>query len=168
MKILRKIDDKLETVILSILVAAIVLVMLLQIICRYVLNNSLIWSEEFCRYCYIYFMFIGTSLAVKEKSTLRVDAIIFLLPEKVRKLLAVVVDVIVFLMLIYLAYWSFPTIKSMYLKGGYSPALKLPVYIVYLSIPIGFILSIVRYLQQFYRMLRDVVHNKREGGRDKC
>lgn len=56
MKILRKIDDKLETVILSVLVAAIVLVMLLQIICRYVLNNSLIWSEEFCRYCYIYFM----------------------------------------------------------------------------------------------------------------
>lgn len=168
MKILRKIDDSFETIILSILVLAIVLVMLLQILCRYILNDSLIWSEEFCRYCYIYFMFIGTALSIKEKSALRVDAIVSLLPEKVGKILSIVVDIIVFIMLIYLSYWSFPTVKSMYLKGGYSPALKLPVYIIYLSVPIGFILSILRYLQQFYRMIRDAINDRKKGGESSC
>lgn len=168
MKMLRKIDDSFETVILSVLVLAIVLVMLLQIICRYILNDSLTWSEEFCRYCYIYFMFIGTALSIKERSVLRVDAVISLLPEKVGKILAVIVDILVFLILIYLAYWSFPTIKSMYFKGGYSPALKLPVYIIYLSIPIGFILSILRYLQHFYRMIRGAARGERKGGENPC
>ena len=95
MKLLKKIDENFEKVILSLLVLAIVLVMLLQIICRYFFNSSLIWSEEFCRYCYIYFMFIGTALAVKERSELRVDAVVSILPEKARGAVNVVVDIVV-------------------------------------------------------------------------
>lgn len=164
MKLLKKIDENFEKVILSILVLAIVLVMLLQIVCRYFFNNSLIWSEEFCRYCYIYFMFIGTSLAVRERSELRVDAVVSILPEKARGVLNVIVDIAVFLMLVYLSYWSIPMVQSMYYQGGYSPALKLPVFIVYMSVPIGFILSALRYLQKFYQMFKTASNKKRNGG----
>lgn len=166
MKLLKKIDENFEKVILSLLVLAIVLVMLLQIICRYFFNSSLIWSEEFCRYCYIYFMFIGTALAVKERSELRVDAVVSILPEKARGAVNVVVDIVVFIMLIYLSYWSIPMVQAMYHQGGYSPALKLPVFIVYMSVPIGFILSALRYLQKFYHMFKNASNKRRTGGMD--
>lgn len=166
MKMLKKIDENFEKVILSILVLAIILVMLLQIVCRYFFNNSLIWSEEFCRYCYIYFMFIGTSLAVRERSELRVDAVVSILPEKARGAVNVVVDIVVFVMLIYLSYWSIPMVQAMYHQGGYSPALKLPMFIVYMSVPIGFILSALRYLQKFYHMFKNASNKRRTGGMD--
>lgn len=164
MKVLKKIDENFERVILSILVLLIVLVMLLQIVCRYIFNNSLIWSEEFCRYCYIYFVFVGTALAVREQSELRVDAVVSILPKKTRRALNVVVDVIVFLMLVYLSYWSIPMVWAMYQKGGSSPAMKLPMFIVYLSAPIGLILSTLRYLQKFYQMFKAALSGMKEGG----
>ena len=162
MKVLKKIDENFEKVILSILVLAIVLVMLLQILCRYFFNNSLIWSEEFCRYCYIYFMFIGTALAVRERSELRVDAVASLLPKKARQVLNVMVDIVVFLMLVYLSYWSIPMVQSMYHQGGHSPALKLPVFIVYMSVPVGFFLSAFRYLQKFFLMFKDASNKSKK------
>lgn len=168
MKILKAIDENFEKVILSFLVFAIVAVMLLQIVCRYIFNNSLIWSEEFCRYCYVYFMLIGTSLAVKEGSALRVDAVASLLPKKAREILGVVVDIITFLMLLYLLYWSIPTVKMMYQKGGASPAMNLPMYILYMSLPIGFALSVFRYLQMFYRKLRNAGKKNPIGGEEPC
>ena len=53
MKVIKFLDRRLEEVILVLLLSCIVVIMLCQIVCRYVLNDSLSWSEEFCRYCYI-------------------------------------------------------------------------------------------------------------------
>ena len=58
MKVIKFLDRRLEEVILVLLLSCIVVIMLCQIVCRYVLNDSLSWSEEFCRYCYIWFMFV--------------------------------------------------------------------------------------------------------------
>ena len=49
MKAVKWLDKHLEEVILVLLLSLIVLVMLYQIVMRYVFNDSLTWSEEFCR-----------------------------------------------------------------------------------------------------------------------
>lgn len=48
MKVIKFLDRRLEEVILVLLLSCIVVIMLCQIVCRYVLNDSLSWSEEFC------------------------------------------------------------------------------------------------------------------------
>ena len=85
MKAVKWLDKHLEEVILVLLLSLIVLVMLYQIVMRYVFNDSLTWSEEFCRYCFIWFMFVGFSYSIRFDLDLRVDAIVNLLPVAVKK-----------------------------------------------------------------------------------
>lgn len=54
MKTLKFLDKHLEEFIMVLLLSSIVVIMLFQIIRRYIFNDSLSWSEEFCRYCFIW------------------------------------------------------------------------------------------------------------------
>ena len=75
MKVIKWLDKHLEEVFLVLILVAIVLVMLYQIIRRYVFNSSLTWSEEFCRYAFTWFIFIAYSYSIRLGSELRVDAV---------------------------------------------------------------------------------------------
>lgn len=145
--ILKWLDENLEKLILSLLITAIILIMLLQIVMRYLFNNSLSWTEEFCRYCYIYVMFIGMSFAIKESSNLRVDVIVEMLPIGLRKIIMALVDLLVFMLLCLMFFSSIATVGSAYKIGNYSAGLKMPLYIIYCSVPIGFGLSIFRHVE---------------------
>ena len=50
MKLLKKIDKNLERWVMFLLLAGMTLVLGIQIFCRFVLNNSLTWSEELARF----------------------------------------------------------------------------------------------------------------------
>lgn len=50
MKVIKWLDKHFEEFFLVLILVSIVLVMLYQIIRRYIFNSSLTWSEEFCRY----------------------------------------------------------------------------------------------------------------------
>ena len=56
MKTLKFLDKHLEEFIMVLLLSSIVVIMLFQIIRRYIFNDSLSWSEEFCLYCFIWMM----------------------------------------------------------------------------------------------------------------
>ena len=49
MKALKFLDKHFEEIIMVLSLSCIIVVMLLQIVRRYVFNYSLTWSEEFCR-----------------------------------------------------------------------------------------------------------------------
>ena len=52
-KILCGLDEYLEEVLLVILLAAMAVIMGVQVFCRYALSMSLTWSEELTRYLFI-------------------------------------------------------------------------------------------------------------------
>jgi len=153
MHILKWLDENIEKVLLGFFISAIVIIMLLQIVMRYLFNNSLPWTEEFCRYCYIYVMFIGMSFAIKEGSHLRVDALVELLPIRLREVIIVLVDLFVFALLVLMFVSSLTTVHDAYLVGNYSPGLKFPFFILYCSVPVGFGLSIVRYIENYIKKI---------------
>ena len=47
---------------------------------RYSINYSLAWSEELVREVIIYTTFIGCSAAIKERSMIKIDALVQLVP----------------------------------------------------------------------------------------
>ena len=98
MKIIKWLDKHMEEAILMILLGSIVVIMLYQIVRRYIFNSSLSWSEEFCRYCFIWFMFVANSFSIKLRSDLRVDAVLSALPGGVRKVVDFVDLLISFLL----------------------------------------------------------------------
>jgi TRAP-type C4-dicarboxylate transport system permease small subunit len=67
------------TLFISVMVALIAL--FFNVVLRYGLNYSLAWSEELVREVIIYTTFIGCSAAVKNRSMIKIDASVQLLPR---------------------------------------------------------------------------------------
>ena len=67
------------TLFITVMVALIAL--FFNVICRYGFNYSLAWSEELIREVIIYTTFIGCSAAIKNRSMIRIDALVQLVPR---------------------------------------------------------------------------------------
>lgn len=83
---LRKIDNlikKIEATTACIMLVTIVLVGTLQIIFRFLLNSSLVWSEELMRYLFVWLSFITASIAVREHKHISVDFVTTFMPARV-------------------------------------------------------------------------------------
>ena len=75
-KFILTISDKLNkgaTYLLILLTITISLLIFAQVICRYVFNYSLYWSEELGRYTLIWITFLGASVGFKRKAHVGVD-----------------------------------------------------------------------------------------------
>ena len=60
-KILKWLDDNIELYICVFLMSFMTLLVFVQVVMRYVFNNSLSWSEELARYTFIWLIYIGIS-----------------------------------------------------------------------------------------------------------
>ena len=83
-KILNKIDVVLSffedwTLFISVIVA--LLALFCNVVLRYGFNYSLAWSEELVREVIMYTTFIGCSAAIKNRSMIKIDALVQLVPK---------------------------------------------------------------------------------------
>jgi TRAP-type C4-dicarboxylate transport system permease small subunit len=131
---------------------AILCIMTLGVFFRYVLNNSLSWSEELSRYGLIYATFIGAAFACKRGTHIRVAVLDELVPEGWRRGLKILQEGITLLLLIYLTYLAVRITGV--LHGTKSTAMLLPMSLIYVAVVIGFGLSVVRLVIVLYRDLR--------------
>lgn len=74
--------------------AAICLVVGLQVIGRYIFKEPPFWTEEVSRFLFIYLIAFGAGLAVKYKGYVNLDVFTHMMPPVVQKLLALVVNVL--------------------------------------------------------------------------
>lgn len=113
MKLLKKIDKNLERWVMFVLLAGMTLVLGIQIFCRFVLNNSLTWSEELARFMFIWSTFLSIGFCLKEGISLKIDTLISLFPKKVQAVILLLGDVVMTVFFLYLlpSAWSSPTLQ---------------------------------------------------------
>ncbi|SFR64060.1 TRAP transporter small permease [[Clostridium] aminophilum] len=157
MKVLKWLNRYIEEFLLIAILCSIVIVMLYQIIRRYIFNSSLSWSEEFCRYAFIWFIFIALPYSIRLGTELRMDAVISALPEKVNHSLKLTLSVASLIFTLFLFSQSVDTVYEAVIAKEVSTGLHLPKQYIYMSMPTGFGLSIVRYTQM---ILKQVQHQK--------
>jgi len=148
MKVIKWLDDNLEEKLLSLILWAIVVIMFIQVIARYIFNSSLTWSEEVSRYLFIWLSFIGMSYCVKKGSHMRIDIIEQFFP-KLKNGLMVIGDVCFLGFTLYMIGPGFTVIQSLKNSGQTSPAAGIPMYIVYTVLLVDFFLVVVRLLQKY-------------------
>ncbi|ALC82681.1 MULTISPECIES: TRAP transporter small permease [Bacillus] len=153
-------DKKLEEILLVAALAFIVILVSLQVLTRYVLDVSLGWSEELSRYILIWIAWIGTSYAVRVNSHIRVELIKKIIPKHLLKWFECFVLFIWFLFAFFLAYQGTILIMKMKMTGQLSPSIEIPMWILYLIVPIGGGLMSIRLLQKMYIVLSS---KEREG-----
>ncbi|WP_413377439.1 TRAP transporter small permease [Alkalihalobacillus sp. 1P02AB] len=132
--------DKWLSYITIIIFTSLLLVVVLQIICRYLPYNP-IWTEELSRYLFVYSITVAAPLAIRKNEFIRVDMLIMLLPEKGRRNYEIFISSIIFLFGIVL----FIEGLNFYKLGldFISPTLGMQMSYVYVAVPILAVLIMV-------------------------
>lgn len=142
---------------IAVIFGAIGVLMLYQVVARYVLHRPLVWSEELVRYAMIWIVFLGGSIALRKGLMISVEIVQFLVPPAVRKMMQIVTVVINIALLVVLAVYGFGIMEN--LAGQRTGAMDFPVAWTYAAIPVGALLGIVNCLVVFVELF-----TKREVG----
>lgn len=158
MKMLRWLDDNLEEMILIALLVAMTLLMGFQVFYRYILNASLSWSEELTRYLFIWSAFISISYCIKKWISIKIDQIINMFPKPVYVVFQLILNIILFLLFLYLSIHAVNYLEMSIASAQKSPALGLPMYVVQAAPLVGFVLAMFRSFQQILLEIGNIMH----------
>ncbi|PIE67533.1 MAG: hypothetical protein CSA23_03650 [Deltaproteobacteria bacterium] len=129
--------NKIEEVTLVVSLVITVVVIFFQIVSRNFFNHALPWSEELSRYIFVYQVWLGASIATRKGSHIRVEFIFTMFNGKLKPYAEILSKISWFVFCAFLAYNScFFVLQSMK-TGNVSAAMGVPMFIPYLSIPIG-------------------------------
>lgn len=154
MKTLIWINRNLERTAIGLLLAVMSLSTILQVVMRYVFDNSLIWSEELTRYCFVWLVFLGTSYAVQQGAHIRLELINRFVKGKLGRWLDAFGDMVLGAFALYLIPVGVTLIMRLIEWGEISPALHIPMWLVYSAVPVGLGLTAVRCVQSAIRRIK--------------
>ena len=151
--------DRIEEYAVTLFLSLMTIIVFAQVVCRFVLKSSLPWSEELARYLLVWTTFIGASMGVKMGAHIGVEAFVLMLPQRFRKIVSIITYVLCGFFTAVVCVFSIQIIMTQMSTGQVSPAMKVPMWVVYSAIPIGTALMTFRYLQV---LVKEVVVLKRE------
>lgn len=70
----------------SIFISVTICVVIMNVFTRYVLKFTYFWAEEVAVGCFVWTIFLGTAAAYRQKALIGVEALVVLLPKKIRKI----------------------------------------------------------------------------------
>lgn len=146
-KVIHWLDENIEQYLCVILLAAFTTVLFIQVVMRKVFNNSLSWSEELARYMFIWLVFLGVSYGAKQMKHLRIDAFLGIFPKKVRPYVLILSEILVMVFSVIVVWSAYVTVSKYMQLGNLSAALHMPMWIVYSSAFLAYILVFIRQIQ---------------------
>jgi len=117
-----------------------------NVVGRFIFQHSIFFTEELNRIIIILITFAGVGYAARQGRHIRMSAIFDSLPVKPRKLLMIVIAVITSLSMFALCYFSISYIGKVQSSGRVLPALQIPVWWIFLWVPVGFFVTGTQYL----------------------
>lgn len=130
--------NKVIAYMLSLLLAVMVIVIFSQVFSRFILESSIVWSEEFARYVMIWGVFLGVGYAARLDLLIAVKVLPEFLPSKPKKVVNFIVQFMMLLFGTFLTYYGI--LMAINVVNQISPAMGVSMAIPYSAIPLGGIL----------------------------
>ncbi len=122
-----------------------------QFYTRYVLNDSLGWTEEIARYFLIGVTFVGGVTAMRKGSHIAVEALLIYTPRAVRHWILVVVDALVALFCGGMAWYAY---QLGFRAPGFMVSVDIPKAYLYWAVAVGLAGMTIHASIRFVRRLR--------------
>jgi C4-dicarboxylate transporter DctQ subunit len=157
-----------ENAIVTAALGIMIVVIFLQIVLRYfsaelpieavrdAAQFLLPWSEEVARYCMIWAVFIGAGMGAKTGVHVGVDALVRLLPPGVTKYAVIFSGLCSTAFCLALTGLGIVLLNVMWDTGQVSPALEMPMVYAYLAVPVGGLLTAMRFFQAMLNQVRSL------------
>jgi TRAP-type C4-dicarboxylate transport system permease small subunit len=132
-------------------------VVALQVFFRYVLNQSLFWSEELARFLLVWLSFLGASVAYRRKAHPGIDVLSSRMPEHISWIFTLVVHIISIVFFGVMIFYGYRF--AYFVRLQISPALYMPKWIIFSIVPLSGIILMIHgvtfLLQELDRRSRD-------------
>ena len=136
--------SRIESVMLALGVMLMAINTIANVVSR-AIGSTIFFSEELNRILIILITFAGIGYAARHGRHIRMSALYDALPAKTRKVLMIVITVITALTMFALCYFAIGYIAKVAKSGRVLSAMQIPVYWIYLWVPIGFFITGVQY-----------------------
>ena len=151
----RKKIDRFVVLVLLIIMSSMVLTVLWQVFSRYILENPSSFTEELARYLMIWLGVLGAAYVSGKNNHVSINYFYFQFSLKnqiiLKKIIILIIIVFVFLAFVI---GGFRLVYITYVLGQFSPALQIPLSIIYSVLPISGLLII------FYKLSDFINYNK--------
>ncbi|MDR0570995.1 MAG: TRAP transporter small permease [Clostridiales Family XIII bacterium] len=167
MRRLTRIYDKLEEYLLVVSLAFTVCVIFYQIIMRFVFNNSQTWTEELARYIFIWQIWLGASIGIRESKHIRVEMFSSALARTAKAGAGQIAELVILILWLSVTaaftWHGFVLTAKQAELGALSPGLRIPLAYCYAAVPVGCAVMSLRLLGLMRKEILELA-SLRKGG----
>ena len=139
LQIIRNVNDAVVVV----LFLAMTITVIIQVFFRFVIQSHLM----------IWLVLMASAIAMRNRSHLQVDVLTSALPQKPKRILTAIVDLLTIVFLCIMTYFGFKVVQST--TAQTSPAMQIPMALIYAAFPTGGALMIMEQLLTFIERLKN-------------
>ncbi|MCC8193171.1 MAG: TRAP transporter small permease [Deltaproteobacteria bacterium] len=143
---LQKILIRIEEYIAAWLLIAMTAVVFWGILERFVIKAGFGFTDELSRYISIWAVFFGGCLGVVKNAHIGVEVFVKPLPQRVQRPLAVLANGLCMIFMGLTAWYGWEYFLRLGKTSQTSPAMEIPMYLVFMAVPIGCALMCLHYL----------------------
>jgi TRAP-type C4-dicarboxylate transport system permease small subunit len=143
--------DRARDAICVALLAGIVILVGIQVVYRYLLNDPLSWPEEIARNAFVWLIALGTVKLFRERTNYVIDFFLISAPQAVQRAAAWAFDIAALILFAALLIGDWPVLRA---NAHIKTAIGLPVNVLYASFAVTALLAIPAILMSMYDRLR--------------
>jgi TRAP-type C4-dicarboxylate transport system permease small subunit len=153
-------SGRIEKFIMSWSIVGITAVMIFNVIARYFFNKSWTPTEEVCLTLVIVSTCVGASYAVRKGEHLFVSVIFDLpmIPVRFKRFLSIMISSVGCFTCTAIGWYGIQYVMSTYRMGRVTPSLGIPMYLIYIAFPAGFLVMAFHFFHGIRKNLRSATY----------
>lgn len=143
-----------ERIVLSYGVLIMAINSIANVIGRFVFGQSIYFSNELNAFLMVLITFMGLGYAARRGRHIRMSAIYDQLPDIGRKIMMIVISLLTAAVMFVLAYYAGSYVYRLFELEKVTSSLRFPMWIMYLWVPLGFVIAGIQYVLTAYQNFR--------------
>jgi C4-dicarboxylate transporter DctQ subunit len=128
---------------LGVLILAATALVFVNVVLRYVFGYALSWGDEVTKYLLLWLVFLGSGVAARQGGHISMEALLMLLSPRAQQLNAVLVNAVCAVLSAIVGFLGWRLAMAVRSLDQVGAASGLPVFWVYLAIPVGCVLMML-------------------------
>jgi C4-dicarboxylate transporter DctQ subunit len=134
-----------------------------NVVARYAFDASLTWASELTTYLFLWSVFFGAAYCFKKDAHIAINILVEKVSPSTGKFLMLISYIITLVFLCAISYYGYEYLLLVYELEETSIDLELPMWIIYLVIPVSFAFGAIHVIEKIYVTIKtpakDIVHN---------
>lgn len=143
--------NKAEEVFIVAGIAAMAIILFLQVVLRFIFSDPWVWAEEVSKIIFIWVSWLGISMGQRHGEHIKVTMVTDRLKGNTQKIVLVLANIFSLVIVVFFLYYGIIVTSNIMTIGSVTAALKIPRWLIYLSVPVScFAMSVRLIAETFY------------------